>query len=267
LHREREEVRVIDISMEMEQHDCPFIDSTLDRDVSFAATQWEFDAAGRELETRMVVEGDDRDALDNGLEALRAHPNMHSYTLQKRWDDTAHIRTTIDETDAMGRIRANDGYITGPFYIEDGSERWHVGFDDPDLADNTLAELERNNEFIIVSRRENGPAELRDFVQNASAGLRLIDACRGLTTVERQTLELALDQGYFQSPRGTTLGSLADQFDVSKPAVSKNLRRGQLKVARGVVDALEYLDRSDRLEDSRRTDRDDGEPADTPGRE
>jgi len=239
---EREDERVIDISMEMEQHDCPFIDSTLDHDVSFAAIQWDFDAASRELETRMVVEGDDREALDNGLETLRAHSNMHDYQLQKRWDDTAHIRTTIDETDAMQRIRGNDGYITGPFYIEAGSELWHVGFDDTGVADETLAELERNNEFIIMNRQENGPAELRDFVQNVSAGLQLINACRGLTTVERQTLESALERGYFQSPRGTTLGDLADQFDVSKPAVSKNLRRGQLKVARGVVDALEYLD-------------------------
>jgi len=235
---------VIDLSMEMEQHDCPFIDSTLDHDISFAAIQWEFDASARELETRMVVEGAEREALDNGLSALRAHPNMHSYRLQKRWGDTAHIRTTIHETDAMETIRAHDGYITGPFYIEDGSELWHVGFDSTGEADESLAELERNNEFVVMSRQQNGPGELRDVVQNASAGLRLIDACRGLTAVERQTLRAALEQDYFESPRGTTLGSLADEFDVSKPAASKNLRRGQLKIARGVVDALDHLDES-----------------------
>jgi predicted DNA binding protein len=250
--------RVIDISMEMEQHDCPFIDSTLDHEVSFAAVQWEFDAGARELETRMVVEAAERDALDNGLATLRAHPNMHSYRLQKRWDDTAHIRTTIDETDAMERIRANDGYITGPFYIEDGSELWHVGFDSRGAADETLADLERNNEFVVMSRQQNGPGELRDIVQNASAGLRLIETCRSLTTVERRTLRSALNRGYFESPRQATLGSLAEEFDVSKPAVSKNLRRGQLKVARGVVDALDYLDESIEPEQS------DGEPSHEP---
>jgi len=252
---------VIDIAMEMEQHDCPFIDSTLDHDVSFAAIQWDFDTAQRELETRMVVEGDERDALDNGLEALREHPNMHDYHLQKRWEDTAHIRTTIHETDAMEKIRGNDGYITGPFYIEDGSEVWHVGFDATGVADETLAELERNNEFVIMSRQENGPAELRDFVQNVTAGLELIDACRGLTSVERQTLQTAVQGGYFESPRGTNLGTLADEFDISKPAVSKNLRRGQLKVARGVVDALEYLDHSGPLEEPRETDGDRRDPS------
>jgi hypothetical protein len=35
---EREDERVIDISMEMEQHDCPFVDSIPDHDVSFAAS-------------------------------------------------------------------------------------------------------------------------------------------------------------------------------------------------------------------------------------
>jgi predicted DNA binding protein len=247
---EREDDSVIDISMEMEQHDCPFIDSTLDHDISFAAVQWDFDAVGRELETRMVVEGEDRDALNNGLTALRDHHNMHDYQLQKRWEDTAHIRTTIDETDAMETIRDHDGYITGPFYIEDGSELWHVGFDAEGVADETLSDLDRNNDFMIMSRQQNGPAEMRDFVQNVTAGLHLINACRGLTDVEQQTLRSAVERGYFESPRDTTLGSLAEEFDVSKPAISKNLRRGQLKIARGAVDALDSLEEPPPQQDS-----------------
>ncbi|MFC7073396.1 helix-turn-helix domain-containing protein [Halovenus rubra] len=236
---------MIDISMEMEQHDCPFIDTTLDHDVSFSAVQWEFDVSNHELETRMVVQGASRSALNNGMTALREHSNMYNYQLRKRWDDTAQIRTVIHETDAMDRIRSHDGFITGPFYIEDGSELWHVGFDSAGVADKALSELDHNNEFDVMSRDEHGGPLVQETVTNVNAGLELVDACRDLTEVEREALKAAVDQGYFESPRGTTLNELAEQFDISAPAFSKNLRRGQQKVTRHVVQTLESLSESD----------------------
>lgn len=232
---------MIDISMEMEQHDCPFIDTTLEHDVSFSAVQWEFDETHRELETRMLVQGASRSALDNGMAALRDHSNMHRYRLQKRWEDTAQIRTVIHETDAMARIRAHDGFITGPFYIEDGSELWHVGFDSSRVADDALSELDRNNEFDVMSRESLGGPLVQETVTNVNAGLELVEACRDLTDVEREALEAAVEAGYFESPRRTTLSELAEQFGISAPAFSKNLRRGQQKVTRNVVQTLDAL--------------------------
>jgi len=233
---------MIDISMDMEQYDCPFIDTSADNRVSFSAYQWDFDRKRRELETRLIVEGDDRGELDAGLRALRDHGNMQDYVLLARQDDVAHIRTVIDETDAMETIRGNDGYITGPFFIEGGSEIWHVGFDRAGVADDTLADLERNNEFDVVERDDVAFPDLQQLVQNAGAAMTLIEGTRDLSGVERRTLERAVDGGYFETPRDATLGELADEFDVSKPAVSKNLRRGQQRLLEHVVEASEKLD-------------------------
>jgi predicted DNA binding protein len=233
---------MIEISMEMEQYDCPFIDTTADHDISFSTFQWEFDKSARELETRMVVEGGDRGGLDNGLQALREHANMHDYTLLKRWEDVAHIYTVIDETDAMETIRGNEGYIRGPFYIENGTELWHIGFDSQGKADKTLADLERNNEFAVVSRRHDGMSEVQEVVRQADTAMELIESCQALSEVEEETLVAAVEQGYFQSPRQTTLGDLANDFDISKPALSKNLRRSQQKVLDGVVTAINDLE-------------------------
>jgi predicted DNA binding protein len=233
---------MIDISMDMEQYDCPFIDTTADNAVSFSAYQWDFDRKRRELETRLIVEGDDRGELDAGLGALREHGNMQDYVLLARQDDVAHIRTVIDETDAMETIRDNDGYITGPFFIEDGSEIWHVGFDRAGTADGTLAELERNNEFDVVERDNTSFPDLQQLVQNAGAAMTLIEGTQDLSDVERRTLERAVGDGYFETPRDATLGELAESFDVSKPAVSKNLRRGQKRLLEHVVEASEKID-------------------------
>ena len=233
---------VIDISMEMEQQDCPFIDTTADHEVSFSSFQWNFDGGDRELETRMVVEGQSREALDNALQALQDHRNMYSCTLRKRLGETAHIRTTIDETDAMQTIRSNDGYVTGPFHIEGGSETWHVGFDSTNSADDTLSALERNNDFSVISRKETALAEMQELIEKRDAAIELLRGSKRLTTTERKTITTAFKSGYFQSPREMTLSDLAAEFDISKPGVSKNLRRGQRKIASSVAGALEHLD-------------------------
>ena len=233
---------MIDIALDMRQYDCPFIDTTDDHDVAFAAPHWEFDPAEEVLETRMVVEGSDRHELDAGLSTLRDHRNMHVFDLVSKREGYARVRTIIEQTDAMGTIRRNDGYITGPFYIADGSETWHVGFDDAGLADGTLADLERDNEFSVRSREDTSLPEVADLVQNAGAAMTLIEGCRDLSETERETLETAVQGGYFDSPRSTTLGDLADAFDVSKPAASKNLRRAERKMVQRVVAALSDLE-------------------------
>ena len=228
--------------MEMEQQDCPFIDTSDEYDVSFSSFQWDFDVADRELETRMIVEAAGKEALDEALRALQNHRNMYSCRLHKRQGDTAHIRTKINETDAMETIRAHNGYVTGPFYIEGGSEVWHVGFDSENSADDTLSELDRNNDYVVLSRRENELAEMQELIEKRDAAIPLLQGCQNLTTVERETITTALESGYFQSPRGATLSSLADEFDISKPGVSKNLRRSQRKMAESIVRALQHVD-------------------------
>lgn len=47
-----------------------------------------------------------------------------------------------------------------------------------------------------------------------------------LTDVQRETLAEALERGYFDVPRSTTLQELASEFGVSDTAVSQRIRRG-----------------------------------------
>lgn len=47
-----------------------------------------------------------------------------------------------------------------------------------------------------------------------------------LTDVQRDTLAMALERGYFDVPRATTLQELAAEFGVSDTAVSQRIRRG-----------------------------------------
>lgn len=47
-----------------------------------------------------------------------------------------------------------------------------------------------------------------------------------LTAPQRRTLQRALDDGYFETPRETTLSDLGEEFDITRQAVADRLRRG-----------------------------------------
>lgn len=241
---------MIDLNIDMRQYDCPFIDTTDDVDVAFSAVQWQLDTSAEELETRLVVRGESQDSLEVGLHELRDHRNMRACSVLSKRDNVANISTTIQQTDAMKTIQQNGGYITGPFQIEDGSETWHVGFDTDEDEDTTLAELERNNEFEIEQREHFDATSLFDLLENSQSALHLMDGCRSLTDTERDTLRRASEQSYYETPRGTTLDDLASAFEISKTAVSMNLRRGEKKILESAIEAIDRLEDENLDDDS-----------------
>jgi len=67
--------------------------------------------------------------------------------------------------------------------------------------------------------------DLHALVEHIDAAGGFPDGCTQVSDVERETLQTAVETGYFERPRDASLGTLAESFAVSKAAVSKNLRR------------------------------------------
>ena len=233
---------MLSLEMDMVQYDCPYIDTTEEYDVTFFTKQWDFNSAEEVLETRIVARGATGRELDRGLDALRAHNHMQNFELLRRKGEKALIRSQIGETKAMEAIRRNNGYITGPFEVRDGSEMWRIGFDSEDVADDALSDLQRHNDFSVESRESVGLEDYFDVLRNIEVATGFLDGCRELSETEQDTLRKAVTEGYFTRPRDATLATLADEFDVSKTAVSKNLRRSQRKILGEVVDAIEAVE-------------------------
>jgi len=70
------------------------------------------------------------------------------------------------------------------------------------------------------------------------ADLRTIDI-GVLTGTERETLERAVEAGYYDDPRRATLSDLAESFGISEAAVSKRLRSAERKLVTQSVGADE----------------------------
>ncbi len=237
---------MISVTMDMVQYDCPYIDVTDTTDVSFHTMHWDFNTAQQELETRILVTGADRGALTNGFEALQRHDGMMGFELLSRRGETAVIKSSIGETNAMGTIRKHDGYITGPFQIRDGSERWSVGFDTDSAADAALSALSTKNDFRVETRSDASFEEYLDVIQHIDAAKGFLDGCRELSDTERRTLRTAVEMGYFRTPRDATLETLTEVFDISKTGVSKNLRRAERKLLERTVSLFPSVEEDDR---------------------
>ena len=239
---------MLSMEVDMVQYDCPYIDTTADYDITFFTKQWDFNAAKEMLETRIMATGATPEGLDRGLDALREHPNMQNFELLRRKGEKALIRSQIGETSAMEAIRENNGYITGPFEVRDGSEMWRVGFDSDDVSQAALSDLDRHNDFTVESRESVNLEDYYDVLRNIEVAGGFLDQCRELSDVERETLVTAVEKGYFTRPREATLSTLANEFNISKTAVSKNLRRGQRKVLGEVVDAIAAVENERKLD-------------------
>jgi hypothetical protein len=55
----------------------------------------------------------------------------------------------------------------------------------------------------------------------------------GLTDLQRETLELAYERGFFEVPRAATMQELGEELGVSEQAVSQRLRRGYARLIEG----------------------------------
>lgn len=57
-----------------------------------------------------------------------------------------------------------------------------------------------------------------------------------LTDKQRDTLELAISEGYYERPRETDLTTLADRLGLSKSAVSQRLRNAETNLVTNALD-------------------------------
>jgi predicted DNA binding protein len=57
-----------------------------------------------------------------------------------------------------------------------------------------------------------------------------------LTAKQREALELALTEGYYERPRDADLGTLADRLGITKSAVSQRLRTAEIKLVESALD-------------------------------
>ena len=114
----------------------------------------------------------------------------------------------------------------------------------------TIEAVENGSIVVVVSVPDRG--ELRGLVD----GLRRVDATvsvewlvsgatgaetteidvSSITSKQQETLETAMEMGYYERPRTTTLSDLADALGISESAASQRLNTAETKLVRSYLD-------------------------------
>lgn len=113
-------------------------------------------------------------------------------------------------------------------------------------ADGTILEARGNHEWVFRLRFPDNDAVSRfhDYCRDHGIDITVERVVRlggsdrrdelGITPPQREALLLALERGYFATPKETSLDDLAAELSVSQQALSARIRRGNEAVLRGV---------------------------------
>ena len=172
----------------------------------------EQEAALCATETLLTVRatGDDFDALEAALERDRT---VSSVTVLDRGLDGERVyKVTVPASESTYREWVSlGGVLLDATATEDG---WNVRMRFPDReALSAYRDHCRERDFGFTLR------SVRDATDSTNA------YPYGLTAPQYEILAAALEGGYFEVPRGTRMGDLATEFDISDQAASERLRR------------------------------------------
>jgi predicted DNA binding protein len=164
----------------------------------------------RAVELGEVV-ADDPDAA---VEAMRAHASIDGLELLESGDERALARYETTDTALYGFVEAVSLPVEFPLTVERG---WY----EFDLT-GTREELDSLRTFLDNSPL---PYELRSLVETTETDTLLTDR-------QREVLETAVREGYFEVPRTCTLADIADELDIDKSTASTVLRRGESRLVK-----------------------------------
>lgn len=146
------------------------------------------------------------------VEAMRAHSSIENYELLESDDRRALGKYETTDTDLYDFVESSSLTIEFPIAVRDG---WY----EFDLT-GTRDELDRLKEVLDASPLSY---ELLSLVRTSETDGVVTDR-------QREVLETAARNGYFEVPRECTLAELAGDLAVDKSTASTVLRRGERRV-------------------------------------
>ncbi len=137
-------------------------------------------------------------------------------------------RCPLDES-IVQRFERHGCIYTPPTVYRHGWEHYTViSFDEEDVLD-LLDELDDDREIEVKAKTALEADEI-PFSSMVSTG-HLFD---GVTDRQLDALRLAIDEGYFEEPRATSVAELADKTTVARATYEAHLRKAQNKLVGNV---------------------------------
>lgn len=158
-------------------------------------------------------------ASDESMEAiednLQDEADIESFKIVDSRDGESLIRVKwAEDVDGLLQVLNSNGGTILEGSCRGNEWRLQIRFDDHDCL----------SEFFQHCADHGVHLRLEAVYEPAKNGPHQVEP--SLSETQRETLELAFAEGYYDVPRKITLGGLAERLDVSDSAVSQRLRRG-----------------------------------------
>lgn len=160
--------------------------------------------------------------------------------------DRSDVESALDRDETVADYALLESFESRSLYCVDWSAADSPLVREFAARDVAVLVAEGANEAWELKLRFRDAAELSTFhTESREAGVdltldRLYDPREEsvqsqLTPVQRETLLLAYEEGYFEIPRRTTLVELGDLLDISDQSVSERLRRAQTNLMMSTI--------------------------------
>lgn len=172
----------------------------------------------------VALEADDVDAA---LDVVRDHPGTETIEILERYEVdhsgresvTFFIRASLSEFTPLQTLLYEGFLPIGPTKLEDGRECFDLLLNDRDELSKATEVL---SEFGAVSVERISNDFSRQVTPSAAEWQELLGA---IPARQRELITLALEEGYFEIPRETTLEELAEEMGITKTTASNHLRK------------------------------------------
>lgn len=142
------------------------------------------------------------------VERIRAVAGTHGVALLESNPDRARIRIEVEECPLLHAVSASGALPRFPFEIKNGADEWLI-----------ISERDQAERFVNGLRERGVKVEIassREYKPHAT-----------LTDRQRELMQAAIAQGYYEVPRRITLTKLAERLKVAKSTLSETLARGE----------------------------------------
>ncbi|MBU1197140.1 helix-turn-helix domain-containing protein [Candidatus Micrarchaeota archaeon] len=169
----------------------------------------------------MLVEGKDKEQL---IQCTLDESRCHS--IEVAGDQVFYY---LEESEGFSNMLLDHRvFFVGPVIMEGGQEHWTVAsHQKKDLTElhKSLKRLPYRATLELVSLKKETP---HFFVSTAMSKL---------TELERRTMEMARNHGYFEHPRQTNAKELAKMLKVPRSTLTERLRKAEAKLIPEVLDS------------------------------
>lgn len=145
------------------------------------------------------------------VERLRTLRSVQDLAILESTPEHARIRLRVDQCPLPFAVAASGLLPRFPFEIRSGHDQWLL-IGEREAGARFIRELQdRNVDVEVLSTKEYHPQA-------------------NLTPRQRELMDIAIDQGYYEVPRRVTLTKLAERVHISKSTLSEALARAEKHV-------------------------------------